>query len=103
MSSFLSNAAVAVVFSPIAVLIGYQYGIDPRPLIFAVCLGSSNSFLTPIGYQTNMMVYGPGQYKFNDFVKVGLPLSILFWITATFVITYFWPIEFLEFTSEILP
>ena len=50
-----------------------------------------------------MMVYGPGQYKFNDFVKVGLPLSILFWITATFVITYFWPIEFLEFTSEILP
>ena len=99
MSSFLSNAAVAIVLSPIAVLIGYKWGIDPRPLIFAVCLGSSNSFLTPIGYQTNMMVYGPGQYKFNDFIKVGLPLSILFWLTATFLITYFWPIQELGFTS----
>jgi len=99
MSSFLSNAAVAIVFSPIAVLIGYKWGIDPRPLIFAVCLGSSNSFLTPIGYQTNMMVYGPGQYKFNDFIKVGLPLSILFWLTATFLITYFWPIKELIYIS----
>jgi len=98
-SSFLSNAAVAIVLSPIAVLIGYKWGIDPRPLIFAVCLGSSNSFLTPIGYQTNMMVYGPGQYRFNDFMKVGLPLSILFWLTATFLITYYWPIKELIFIS----
>ena len=92
-SSFLSNAAVAVVFTPIAISLSYYSGIDPRPLIFSVCLGSSNSFLTPIGYQTNMMVYGPGQYKFNDFIKVGLPLSIIFWILATFLITYFWPIK----------
>ena len=98
-SSFLSNAAVAIVLSPIAVLIGYKWGIDPRPLIFAVCLGSSNSFLTPIGYQTNMMVYGPGQYRFNDFMKVGLPLSILFWLTATFLITYYWPIKEVIFIS----
>jgi len=98
-SSFLSNAAVAIVLSPIAVLIGYKWGIDPRPLIFAVCLGSSNSFLTPIGYQTNMMVYGPGQYRFNDFMKVGLPLSILFWLTATYLITYYWPIKELIFVS----
>ncbi len=96
-SSFLSNAAVAIVLSPIAVLIGYKWGIDPRPLIFAVCLGSSNSFLTPIGYQTNMMVYGPGQYRFNDFMRVGLPLSILFWLTATYLITYYWPIKELVF------
>ena len=68
-------------------------------LIFAVCLGSSNSFLTPIGYQTNMMVYGPGQYRFNDFMKVGLPLSILFWLTATYLITYYWPIKELIFVS----
>ncbi len=92
-SSFLSNAAVAVVFTPIAISLSYYSGIDPRPLIFSVCLGSSNSFLTPIGYQTNMMVYGPGQYRFNDFIKVGLPLSIIFWILATFLITYFWPIK----------
>jgi len=92
-SSFLSNAAVAVVFTPIAISLSYYSGIDPRPLIFSVCLGSSNSFLTPIGYRTNMMVYGPGQYKFNDFIKVGLPLSIIFWILATFLITYFWPIK----------
>tara|TARA_B100000614_G_scaffold196612_2_gene177870 strand:- start:6469 stop:8475 length:2007 start_codon:yes stop_codon:yes gene_type:complete len=97
MSSFLSNAAVAVVFTPIAVSLSYYSGIDPRPLIFAVCLGSSNSFLTPIGYQTNMMVYGPGQYKFNDFIKVGLPLSIIFWLTATYLITYFWPIRNIDF------
>ena len=98
-SSFLSNAAVAIVLSPIAVLIGYKWGIDPRPLIFAVCLGSSNSFLTPIGYQTNMMVYGPGQYRFNDFMRVGLPLSILFWLTATYLITYYWPIKEIIFIS----
>jgi di/tricarboxylate transporter len=91
-SSFLSNAAVAIIFTPIAITLSYSSGIDPRPLIFAVCLGSSNSFLTPIGYQTNMMVYAPGQYRFNDFIKVGLPLSIILWITATFLITYFWPI-----------
>ena len=77
-SSFLSNAAVAIVFTPIAIAISNYSGIDPRPLIFAVCLGASNSFLTPIGYQTNMMVYAPGQYRFNDFIKVGLPLSIIF-------------------------
>ena len=97
-SSFLSNAAVAIVFTPIAITISNYSGIDPRPLIFAVCLGASNSFLTPIGYQTNMMVYAPGQYKFNDFIKVGLPLSVLFWILATFLITYFWPIEQISYS-----
>ena len=92
-SSFLSNAAVAVVFTPIAIAIGNYFGIDPRPLIFAICLGASNSFLTPIGYQTNMMVYAPGQYKFSDFMKVGFPLSLIFWVMATILIPYFWPIK----------
>tara|TARA_Y100001970_G_scaffold251223_1_gene323770 strand:+ start:3703 stop:5691 length:1989 start_codon:yes stop_codon:yes gene_type:complete len=96
-SSFLSNAAVAIVFTPIAIAISNYSGIDPRPLIFAVCLGASNSFLTPIGYQTNMMVYAPGQYKFNDFIKVGLPLSIIFWLIATYLITYFWPIQNIQY------
>ena len=96
-SSFLSNAAVAIVFTPIAIAISNYSGIDPRPLIFAVCLGASNSFLTPIGYQTNMMVYAPGQYRFNDFIKVGLPLSIIFWLLATYLITYFWPIQNIQY------
>jgi len=96
-SSFLSNAAVAIVFTPIAIAISNYSGIDPRPLIFAVCLGASNSFLTPIGYQTNMMVYAPGQYRFNDFIKVGLPLSIVFWLLATYLITYFWPIQNIQY------
>jgi di/tricarboxylate transporter len=98
-SSFLSNAAVAIVFTPIAIAISNYSGIDPRPLIFAVCLGASNSFLTPIGYQTNMMVYAPGQYKFNDFIKVGLPLSVIFWLLATYLITYFWPIQQIQYIT----
>ena len=98
-SSFLSNAAVAIVFTPIAIAISNYSAIDPRPLIFAVCLGASNSFLTPIGYQTNMMVYAPGQYRFNDFIKVGLPLSVIFWLLATYLITYFWPIQNLQYIT----
>ena len=98
-SSFLSNAAVAIVFTPIAIAISNYSGIDPRPLIFSVCLGASNSFLTPIGYQTNMMVYGPGQYKFNDFIKVGLPISVIFWLIATYLITYFWPIQQIQYIT----
>ena len=89
-SSFLSNAAVAIVFTPIAIAISNYSGIDPRPLIFAVCLGASNSFLTPIGYQTNMMVYAPGQYKFSDYIKCGAPLTLLSWIIfILFIPSYF--------------
>ena len=90
-SSFLSNAAVAVVFTPIAIAIGNYFGIDPRPLIFAICLGASNSFLTPIGYQTNMMVYAPGKYRFHDFILFGLPLTLIFWYIAVKLIPIFWP------------
>ena len=91
----MSNAAVAIILAPIGVYLASQLPvpIDPKPFLVAICFGASNSFMTPIGYQTNLMVYGPGGYKFSDYVKVGLPLSILLWIVATIVIPILWPFK----------
>ena len=86
-----SNTATAIIMTPIVLSITSTIGIDPRPFIFGVCFASSASFSTPVGYQTNLMVYGPGGYKFSDFIKVGIPLSITFWITAVLIIPIIWP------------
>ena len=67
-------------------------GIDPRPLVVAVMVAASASFATPIGYQTNMLVYGPGGYRFSDFMKVGIPLNLSIGILASFLIPFFWPL-----------
>jgi di/tricarboxylate transporter len=85
-----NNAAAAIVF-PIAVATGHKLGIDPRPLIMAVTIAASAAFSTPFGYQTNMMVFGPGGYRFSDFVKVGLPLNILCFIVSILLIPRIWP------------
>ena len=88
-----SNAATAIIMTPIAISASTNLGLDPRPFVFAICFAASASFITPIGYQTNLMVYGPGGYKFSDYVKVGLPLSMLLWIVATIVIPILWPFK----------
>ncbi|MBC8198297.1 MAG: SLC13 family permease [Candidatus Marinimicrobia bacterium] len=91
LSAFVSNTAIAVVMTPVAISISETFMVDPRPFLIAVCFGASASFMTPMGYQTNLMVFGPGQYKFKDFVKAGLPLSIIYGIIAIYTIPYFWP------------
>ena len=70
---------------------GLDLGVDPRPFVMVVALIASASFLTPIGYQTNLMVYGPGGYRFTDFTRVGLPLSVLLLLAATLLAPLVWP------------
>ena len=86
-----SNAATAIIMTPITIEASTNLGLDPRPFIFAICFAASASFITPIGYQTNLMVYGPGGYKFSDYIRVGLPLSITLWVMAVILIPILWP------------
>ena len=88
-----SNTATAIIMAPIVMAVTNHMGIDARPFIFAVCFAASASFITPVGYQTNLMVYGPGGYKFSDFIKVGMPLSIIFWLLAILFIPIIWPFQ----------
>lgn len=90
LTELVSNNAVAVVVTPIAIGVAAQLGIDPRPLVVAVMVAASASFATPIGYQTNMLVYGPGGYSFTDFMKVGIPLNLSIGILASAVIPLIW-------------
>ena len=87
-----SNNAVGVLLTPIAIGVAQQMGVDPRPFIVAVMFAASSGFATPIGYQTHLFVYGAGGYKYMDFVRIGLPLDILFWIVASLLIPVFWPL-----------
>ena len=80
-NSVLSNNACAVLFTPIAVGLARQLGVDPAIFAIAVIFASSCSFATPIGYQTNLLVMGPGHYRFVDFVRAGLPLAVIVWLT----------------------
>ncbi len=92
LTELVSNNAVAVVVTPIAIGMADAMGIDARPLVVAVMVAASASFATPIGYQTNMMVYGPGGYKFSDFMKVGIPLNLSVGLLASAVIPFIWPL-----------
>ena len=91
LTEMVSNNAVAVVITPIAIGLAQAIGVDPRPLVVAVMVAASCSFATPIGYQTNMLVYGPGGYRFTDFLRVGVPLNLSVGILASALIPFFFP------------
>ena len=92
LTEMVSNNAVAVVITPIAISLAPALGVDARPLVVAVMIAASASFATPIGYQTNMMVYGPGGYRFADFMKVGIPLNLSIGLLASALIPWFFPL-----------
>ena len=92
LTELVSNNAVAVVMTPVAIGLATALGVDPRPLVVAVMVAASASFATPIGYQTNTLVYGPGGYKFADFLKFGIPLNLTLAPIASFVIPMIWPL-----------
>ncbi|MBC6438634.1 MAG: SLC13 family permease [Rhodobacteraceae bacterium] len=92
LTELVSNNAVAVVVTPIAIGLAGAIGVEPRPLVIAVMIAASASFATPIGYQTNMLVYGPGGYRFTDFMKAGLPLTLSLGLVVSAVIPMIWPL-----------
>ncbi len=92
LTELVSNNAVAVVVTPVAIGLAHSLGLDPRPLVIAVMVAASASFATPIGYQTNTLVYGPGGYSFTDFMRIGIPLNIAIGLLASALIPLFWPL-----------
>lgn len=91
LTELMSNAGTAVLMTPIAVSTANMLDINASPLIIAVMFAAATSFMTPVGYQTNTMVYGAGGYRFTDFIKIGLPLNLLYWVLGILFIPMIWP------------
>jgi di/tricarboxylate transporter len=92
LTELVSNNAIAVIMAPIAIALGQTMGVDPRPLVVAVMIAASACFATPIGYQTNMLVYGPGGYRFTDFMRIGIPLNLSLGVVVCLTIPLIWPL-----------
>jgi di/tricarboxylate transporter len=91
LSLFLSNNATAVLLVPIGISAAEVLGVDARPFLVGICFGASACFASPMGYQTNLLVYGAGGYRFMDYVKLGAPLNLLVWAAATIFVPILWP------------
>jgi len=92
-ASIMSHNAAAVVLVPIGIATAGELNLNPMPFLIAITFAASSSLSTPFGYHTNLMVYGPGGYKFNDYVRLGAPLNIIFCLLASWLIPIFWPLK----------
>ena len=92
LSDLMNNAATAIVMAPIGVAIAVQLGVNSDPFLMAVAVGASCAFLTPIGHQNNVLVMGPGGYRFGDYWRMGLPLEALIVVVSVPLILVFWPL-----------
>ena len=90
---FLNNAATVLLMAPIGAAFAQRLGLSPDPFLMAVAVGAACDFLTPIGHQCNTLVMGPGGYRFGDYWRLGLPLSILVIVLGTLLIAQFWPLQ----------
>lgn len=91
LTEMVTNNAAALILFPISMAMADQMGVNFAPFVFAIMMGASASFATPIGYQCNMMVFGPGGYRFSDFLKIGVPMNLTMWIVASILIPLIWP------------
>jgi di/tricarboxylate transporter len=98
LTEIISNIGAAAIVFPIAIAVADTLGVDARPFCVVIAIAASASFATPIGYQTNLMVYGPGGYRFSDFLRVGVPMNLLVMVLAAMIIPIFWPLKPLVLT-----
>ena len=87
----ISNMATAIIVIPIALSAAAELGVSARPVLMCVTVAAAAAFLTPVATPVNLMVMGPGGYRFGDYWKLGLPLLLLFLVVATFLVPVFWP------------
>ncbi|MEQ8910544.1 MAG: SLC13 family permease [Vicingaceae bacterium] len=88
LAAYITNKAAVAILFPISVALAMELSLDPLPFILIVSFGAAANFITPIGYQTNLMVYGPGAYSFKDYMRIGLPLTILYMLASAFILNY---------------
>jgi di/tricarboxylate transporter len=92
LTNLINNAAAAVLMAPIAMSLAIKMGVSPDPMLMAVAVSASSAFMTPIGHQSNTLIMGPGGFRFGDYWRMGLPVTILVLIVGTPLILLFWPL-----------